>query len=241
MFPLRMKHRGEGRRSLFSAILVSLYGMTSRECVRRSIRKKAIRLEGGEMYSLTLRRIFKKFHKVDVGLYSYGCFRIEDVPEGTVIGRYCSFAKGVVIFNANHPLERLSLHPFFYNPYLKVVEKETIRRSNLCIGHDVWFGRNSLILPNVRQIGNGAVIGAGAIVTKDVPSYAIVAGNPARVIKYRFSESMQRQVEATQWWTYSIEELKDKLEGFIQPVSTNFLESFPLVHEDLLVPQDTYH
>ena len=82
-----------------------------------------MKLEGGERHSLTLRRIYKKHHGIDVGMYSYGCFDRSWIPAGTTIGRYCSFAKGVVICNTNHPLERLSLHPFFYNANLKVVER----------------------------------------------------------------------------------------------------------------------
>jgi acetyltransferase-like isoleucine patch superfamily enzyme len=156
-------------------------------------------------------------------MYSYGCFNPGRVPAGTIVGRYCSFAEGVVIFNANHPLERPSLHPFFYNPKLGIVEQETIVRGTLHIGNDVWIGRNALILPHVRSIGNGAVIGAGAIVTKDVPAYAIVAGNPARIIRWRFPDAIQQQLERSRWWERSIEELRREVDTFVQPVSAKTL------------------
>jgi len=194
--------------------LYRLYGWRKRRW-RRGILWLVQQLEGGEMYSPTLRRIFQDYHKVKVGMYSYGCFRPEDIPEGTEIGNYCSFARGVAIFNAGHPWRRKSLHPFFYNPSLGVVREETISRGRLVIGHDVWIGRNALILPQVSRIGNGAVIGAGAVVTRDVPPYAVVAGNPARVIRYRFEAAVQAELESSRWWEQPIEVLRLRLEEFL--------------------------
>jgi virginiamycin A acetyltransferase len=198
--------------------LYPLYRFPSR-LTRKIILWLVQKLERGEFYSTTLRRIYRDYRGVEVGMYSYGCFSPCDIPAGTVVGRYCSFAKGVVIFNANHPLERKSLHPFFYNPRLNIVPKETIQRSRLRIGHDVWIGRNAMIMPRLTEIGNGAVIGAGSVVTKDVPAYAIVAGNPARILRYRFSEEVRKQIEESRWWEESIEALRDCLDEFLSPMS----------------------
>jgi acetyltransferase-like isoleucine patch superfamily enzyme len=210
--------------------LYFLYGKVKRKRFRRIVRRVASRVEKGEMHSLTLRRIFKDYHNIDIGLYSYGCFNYGDIPSGTVIGRYCSIAKGVVIFNANHPLERLSLHPFFYNPRLDIVSEETIERNALTIGHGVWIGRNALILPKVSRVGNGAVVGAGSVVTKDVPAYAVVGGNPARVLRYRFPEEIQQKIEMSKWWECSIEELRTRIHDFIIP----FPEAETLLQENNL-------
>src|SRR3569833_1920540 len=194
-----------------------LYGF-GKQSVRHLLLKLVKRVEGGELRSPTLRKIFATHHGLTAGMYSFGCFLPEHFPAGTVIGRYCSIAAGVTCFNANHPIERRSLHPYFYHPLLGIVPQETIERSRLTIGNDVWIGHNALILPRVAEIGNGAVIGAGSVVTKNVPAYAIVAGNPARVLRYRFSPDVQSQIEASKWWDRPIEELAQQLDDFLKPV-----------------------
>lgn len=177
------------------------------------------RFEYGEFYSETLRQIFKHYHQIEVGAYSYGCFSPDRINPFTRIGRYCSFADGVCIFNGNHPLNHLSLHPFFYNPKLGYVEDEKITRRWIEIGHDVWVGRNAIITPSVRSIGNGAVIGAGAVVTKDVPDFAVVAGNPSRIVKFRFDPLTIDKINDLQWWLKDISELSNELQQFIRPYS----------------------
>ena len=204
--------------TVLSGLLYRLYVIKMRR-VRDLILRMVAGLEKGEMLSPTLRRIFLGYHDIDVGMYSYGgCFDSLRIGAHTKIGRYCSFAGGVWRFNANHPMSFKSMHPYFYNPYFGQVEHELINRSELVVGNDVWVGQNVLILPRVRRIGDGAVIGAGAVVTKDVPDYAIVAGNPAEVKKYRFSERTIERIKAQQWWNKTIEELKANMEDFVRPV-----------------------
>ncbi len=195
-------------------ILYTLYKIQNSR-LRKYILRLVKKVDGGEFYSVTLRRIYAKYHEVEVGLYSYGCFDITRINAFTKIGRYCSFAEGVCAFSGNHPLDFISTHPFFYNPSLGYVKDEKIKRSYLEIGNDVWVGRNAIITPSVSRIGNGAVIGAGAVVTKDVPDYAVVVGNPAQIIKYRFSEQKIKKLLDTKWWNKSIEELEQNLEDFI--------------------------
>lgn len=151
-------------------------------------------LKRREMDSELLRDIFKDQYRVTVGIYSYGCFDPDRIPPGTQVGRYCSFGPGVRIFNGNHGIKWASTHPYLYNPRLGFVKKEQISRNNLVIGDDVWIGANAIILPNVRSIGTGAIVGAGAVVTKDVPAFTIVAGNPATVIKARFDVKYQAEI-----------------------------------------------
>lgn len=168
--------------------------------LRRHLRK--------QFTSHSLRDFFRKKHAIEVGLYSYGCFDPVRIARGTIIGRYCSFSDSCRILNGNHGVEFISLHPYLYNVGLGCVESETIIRTSCVVGDDVWVGHAATILPSVSSIGRGAAIGAGAVVTKDVPPYAIVAGNPARLIRFRFSPSVIDQIECTQWWNMSALELK---------------------------------
>jgi virginiamycin A acetyltransferase len=107
-----------------------------------------------------------------------------------------------------------SLHPFFYNPALGVVDRLLINRSRLVIENDVWIGQNAIILPSVSRIENGAVIGAGSVVSVNVPAFAIVAGNPAKLIRYRFSPQIIREIVESSWWEKDIDELRKDDSGF---------------------------
>ena len=107
-----------------------------------------------------------------------------------------------------------STHPFFHREEFGFFRKENNTQQNLkkrTIGHDVWIGQNTLILPKVKTIGNGAIIGAGSVVTHDVEPYSIVAGNPAKLIKYRFSKEEIEQLEQSEWWKLQPEQLKSAM------------------------------
>lgn len=216
------------RSSLLSNLLYKLYAFKKRK-LRNFILRYLERHEGGEMVSPTLRRIYFDYHDIEIGMYSYGgCFNPIRIGAHTKIGRYCSFAGNVWRFNANHPLKCRSMHPFFYSPAFGYVQEELITRSELAIGNDVWVGQNAIILPNVKKIGDGAVVGAGAVVTKDVPDFAVVSGNPAKVIKYRFSEDIQRKIKASKWWDKDIMELCKNMEEFAHPLEDDGNKNDPV-------------
>lgn len=110
------------------------------------------------------------------------------------IGRYCSIANNVSIGQGEHQLHRISTSSTFYSdPW------ETLTEGECVIESDVWIGVDTVILRGTR-IGFGAVVAANAVVTKDVPPFAIVGGVPARVIRYRFPEEMQQKVLSSRWW-----------------------------------------
>jgi len=170
------------------------------------------------MYSVTIRRIFSFYHKIDIGMYTHGgCFEPDLISPYTTIGRYCSVAAGVRIINRDHPVHFKSTHAFFFNPKLGWCKEEVIPYIPIEIGSDVWIGHGAVILANVTQIGHGAVISAGAVVNKNVPPYAIVVGNPGRVVRYRFPPEVIETLLASRWWQKDIEELQQDLDEFQRP------------------------
>lgn len=133
--------------------------------------------------------------------------------DGVTIGRFVTFARNCHIGGVEHPLHhvttsffKISRNWFPDDPLAQscslirnTPDPERVRPSHIEIGNDVWFGAGAIVLRGIT-IGDGAVIGAGAVVTKDVPPYAIVAGNPARIIRYRFEENIIVRLLATKWW-----------------------------------------
>ena len=119
------------------------------------------------------------------------------------IGRFTSIANNVVIGGAKHPMEWVGMSPVFYQGRDSVRKKFSeypLEKSAITlIGSDVWIGRSAIIISGV-SIGDGAVVGAGSVVTKNVPAYGIVAGNPAKLLRYRFEEDIRFNLENIKWW-----------------------------------------
>ena len=137
--------------------------------------------------------------------------------ERLVIGKFCSIACGAkFLFNcANHTLKSLSTYtfPLFYEDWS--LDKSDVasawdNKGDIIIGNDVWIGYEAVIMAGVR-IGDGAIVGTRAVVTKDVPPYTIVGGVPARPIRKRFDEDTIRKLETLQWWDWSVEEIRQRL------------------------------
>jgi virginiamycin A acetyltransferase len=154
--------------------------------------------------NLSLRSYFQAHYDIEVGLYSYGCFDRWRMPGPMRVGRYCSIAVTARSVLNNHPFEALTTHPLLYEKGFGVVDQDAEAPEPLVIEDDVWIGHNAIILPGCKRIGRGSVIGAGAIVTKDVERYAIVAGNPARKLRDRFAPDLQAALEASRWWEQDI-------------------------------------
>ncbi|KGQ69731.1 hypothetical protein OA57_08775 [Chelonobacter oris] len=159
-----------------------------------------------------------------MGSFSYSC--TAGLPVNTEVGRYCSIAGGLKVLGVRHPYEWLTTSSSTYDrfslffkqycldnnieaKYYRRPTNESIsgRKDGIIIDHDVWIGANVVLKSNIH-IGTGAVIAANAVVTKDVPPYAIVGGNPAKLIKYRFNNVQIERLLESQWWRYAFPDIQ---------------------------------
>jgi phosphonate metabolism protein (transferase hexapeptide repeat family) len=173
-------------------------------------------------------------HEVSMGDYSY-VVNDSDIAYAT-IGKFCSIAAKTRINPGNHPMHRASQAHFTYraSAYFPGERDEEEffawrREHHVRIGHDVWIGHGAIVLPG-RNVGTGAVIAAGAIVTKDVPAYTIVAGNPARPIRRRFTEDIAGRLQKLAWWDWNHESLRQALPDFRRLGIEEFLAKYESRH-----------
>lgn len=189
------------------------------QAFRALLRNLVLRMEGGPVYSLTIREIYRQFHGVDVGLYTIGPCDVApgNLAPGTSIGRYSSIYYTVRTITRDHPASTSTTHGLYCDSALGKEKNHAVPGSKLVIGNDVWAGHNAIILPSVERIGDGAVIGAGSVVHDSVPPFAVVTGNPARVVRYRFSEKKISELIESSWWLKSIDALSGEIEEFQKP------------------------
>lgn len=152
-----------------------------------------------------------------IGRYSYiggGSWAV-----GSDIGAFCSIARDVYIGLAGHTLDMMSTSPIFTEPHNGTGFSWTSNsdcaytNGRVSIGNDVWIGYGAKIMSGI-SIGNGAIVAAGAVVTKDVPPYAIVGGVPAHIIRYRFEQQIIDRLQNLKWWDLPDARLKAKIELF---------------------------
>lgn len=158
-----------------------------------------------------------KMERTTIGKCS--CMGTLSAAYDTSIGKFCSIARECYIGGASHPLDRVSTSGCFYLKFNFTgkcyYENDYNWHTRTTIGNDVWLGIRTIVLGGVT-IGDGAVIGAGSIVTKDVGPYEIWAGNPARFIRKRFDDDTIEKLLESKWWDWSDEELKRKGSSFIE-------------------------
>lgn len=157
-------------------------------------------------------KIFKEVSlegNIEIGKYSSisGSGTILSSSKNKIkIGNFCSIAPNVLILGDYHNFHKITSYFIFGNLFNEKIKNEKISKGDIIIEDDVWIGGNSVVLSGVK-IGRGSVIGAGSVVTKNVPKYSIVVGNPSKVIKRRFSEKQIEKLEKIQWWNWSKEEI----------------------------------
>mgnify|MGYP001593905565 CR=1 FL=1 len=138
------------------------------------------------------------------------------------IGKYCAIGPNLSIISSNHNYNLPCLQKTLYQENFNEHPKDIIKGETI-IGNDVWFGQNVVVLSGVK-IGNGACIGAGSVVVKDIPDYAIAAGVPAKVIRYRFNKDIIKFLKELKWWNWSQEQIKKNREFFMTDLNTKSIK-----------------
>lgn len=153
------------------------------------------------------------------------------IGDKLIIGKFCALAHGVkfIMNGANHKISGISTYPFniFGNGWERVTPsmEELPYKGDTHVGNDVWIGYEVLVMPGVT-IGNGAIISSRSVVTRDVPAYSVVGGNPATLIKNRFSPEVTRKLEAIAWWNWPIA----KISRHLHLITAGDVEALALVN-----------
>jgi virginiamycin A acetyltransferase len=191
-------------------ILISLARKLKREKKFANLRKRNIYVHPDSNIG--------KFTTIGYQTYINGPALIDSSKDAPVtIGKYCAIAHNLRIRTRNHHTGYINMQHTFQRRY--DFPELVITKGIITIGNGVWIGDNVTILPGV-QIGNGAVIGAGSIVTKSIPPYSIAVGNPAKVIKKRFSDHIIEQLQEINWWDWEEEKITKNRVFFETDLST---------------------
>jgi phosphonate metabolism protein (transferase hexapeptide repeat family) len=157
-------------------------------------------------------------HAAELGDFSYLGPRC--IVGDATIGKFCAIAAEVRIGAPNHPMDRPSMHRFTYCPEYYSADAvrdhaffDRRKEDRAVIGNDVWIGHGVIVLPGVK-VGNGAVLAAGAVVTKEVQPYTIVGGIPAKFIRERFTRTVAERLTSIAWWDWPFETIMERLADF---------------------------
>lgn len=191
---------------------------------RNRLKKKLFHLPEEPLYT-------KEFlgDRFQIGDHTYGNPKVVSRGEGASlkIGKYCSIATRVIIFlGSEHRVDWVSTYPF---PFLweeaKTIQGHPATKGDVTIGNDVWIGYGATILSGVT-IGDGAAIGACSLVTKDIPPYAIVAGNPAQIVRHRFQEETIKALLKIRWWDWPDHHVRGNIKYICSPSIEAFIKKF---------------
>lgn len=158
------------------------------------------------------------FGNVEIGKFTSingPATRVFGNVNGITIGSFCSIASNVVIQEYNHRFNSTTTYKIFSNILKTANAFECTSKGRIVISDDVWIGSQSVILSGV-SIGRGSIIGAGSVVTKNVPPYSIVTGNPATILRKRFSQETIDQLESSEWWKWDVKKIRDNKDFFLK-------------------------
>ncbi|MGO3374596.1 CatB-related O-acetyltransferase [Brochothrix thermosphacta] len=218
----------------------------------KSMPQGSHRFNENEWFEVGEKTIVEPYSSYLVGKYFFtmGAFSSSAsvLPINSIVGRYSSIAHGVKRIGGNHPTERFTSSMVTYTDYFAAFKDNITDKGKaypilpnpekndlpVIIGNDVWIGQDVSFISTGVTVGDGAVIAAGAMVTKDVPPYAIVGGVPAKVIKYRFDKEIIEKLQELQWWRYNYLDFEgisadEDIESFIDKLSE-------LIKNDLIQP-----
>jgi acetyltransferase-like isoleucine patch superfamily enzyme len=169
------------------------------------------------------------YEHLEIGVGTYGVPNVRTWGEGgkVTIGKYCSIASGVtILLGGDHRTDWVTTYPFMsFWGEAGHIQGHPKTKGNVVIGNDVWIGLDAFILSGVK-IGDGAVIGARAVVTKDVPPYAIVAGNPARIVRFRFDKETIEKLQRIAWWDWPESEIRKAVDFLLSDDIESFINHF---------------
>jgi len=168
-----------------------------------------------------------RYFEYSIGEFTYGDPEVKNWNNQAtlVIGKFCSISGNVTIFlGGEHRYDWVTTFPFniFFKEF-SYIKGHPATKGNVIIGNDVWIGAHALILSGVK-IGDGAVIGARSVVTKDVEPYAIVAGNPARIIGMRFDQETINSLLKIKWWDWDLQRIKNNIPFLLSNELKKFIE-----------------
>ena len=185
------------------------------------------RWRGGDVLQLHPRALLEPYCLLAKGSVIPGAmlsfsYSNSECDAGMRIGRYTSIAEGVSVMGPPHPTDWVSTSPFSYfsnprRPFVEFFEDRGLAEPELLefdhgqrqviVGHDVWIGNDAMLSRGI-EIGQGAVVGARSVVTRNVPPYAVVAGVPARILRYRFDEPLIKRMIESKWWSFTPDQLR---------------------------------
>lgn len=197
----------------------NVINITKESFIHKSVKLQNARITGnvqiGEGCKLTNSVVLQGTSNIEIGRYCSfnGPFiDIKALVNDVIIGSFCSIARGVTFQEYNHNIKEISTYLFKKNLFDKMMIEDVKSKGDIIVGSDVWIGTHCVILSGAK-IGDGAVIAANSVVTGTIPPYAIAAGSPAKVIKYRFDKDKVEKLLELKWWDKSMDDVKRILSG----------------------------